>query len=98
MEQLLADSLVTPPKVSQLPKDPHEWTADQVQVWLEEFASRNLITSPPARLPYDGKTICAIPLPLFLLIVPQSAYLLYFDLRKRILRCQQEDIAQLDLD
>ncbi|KAJ8916624.1 hypothetical protein NQ315_000269 [Exocentrus adspersus] len=68
-----------------LPKDPRQWTREDVAQWLRHVtAVHNLPEVPPSRFLMNGKALCLMSSGMFLNRVPVGGKLLYKDFQLRL--------------
>ncbi|KAJ8966672.1 hypothetical protein NQ314_003379 [Rhamnusium bicolor] len=68
-----------------LPKDPRQWTRENVAQWLRFVTSvHNLPEVPPSRFLMNGKALCLMSPSMFLSRVPLGGKLLYKDFQLRL--------------
>ncbi|KAF5294328.1 hypothetical protein FQR65_LT10781 [Abscondita terminalis] len=68
-----------------LPKDPRQWSKDDVVQWLKLVTTQHgLPEIPAARFSMNGKALCLMSLHMFLIRVPLGGKLLYKDFQLRL--------------
>ncbi|CAH1963266.1 unnamed protein product [Acanthoscelides obtectus] len=68
-----------------LPKDPRQWTREDVANWLNYVTSvHNLPKVPASRFHMNGKALCLMSPSMFLSRVPLGGKLLYKDFQLRL--------------
>ncbi|XP_018565429.1 SAM pointed domain-containing Ets transcription factor [Anoplophora glabripennis] len=68
-----------------LPKDPRQWTRDDVAQWLRHVTSLHKLPEvPPSRFLMNGKALCLMSPSMFLSRVPLGGKLLYKDFQLRL--------------
>lgn len=69
----------------ELPRDPRQWTRENVAEWLRYVMSvHNLPEIPPSRFLMNGKALCLMSPSMFLSRVPLGGKLLYKDFQLRL--------------
>ncbi|XP_072382596.1 transcription factor ETV7 [Diabrotica undecimpunctata] len=68
-----------------LPRDPRQWTRENVAQWLNQVTSlHNLPEIPSSRFLMNGKALCLMSPSMFLSRVPLGGKLLYKDFQLRL--------------
>ncbi|XP_023019662.1 ETS-domain lacking [Leptinotarsa decemlineata] len=68
-----------------LPKDPRQWTRDDVGEWVRYVTSlHNIPEVPSSRFQMNGKALCLMSPSMFLARVPLGGKLLYKDFQLRL--------------
>ncbi|CAG9770800.1 unnamed protein product [Ceutorhynchus assimilis] len=68
-----------------LPKDPRQWTREDVSQWLRHITTiHNLPEVPSSRFLMNGKALCLMSPSMFLSRVPLGGKLLYKDFQLRL--------------
>ncbi|KAG5899563.1 hypothetical protein JTB14_022894 [Gonioctena quinquepunctata] len=68
-----------------LPRDPRQWTRDDVAQWVRQVTTvHNLPEVPSSRFLMNGKALCLMSPSMFLSRVPLGGKLLYKDFQLRL--------------
>ncbi|KAK4878286.1 hypothetical protein RN001_010792 [Aquatica leii] len=72
-------------QIDRLPKDPRQWSKDDVVEWLKVVTKQHgLPEIPVARFSMNGKALCLMSPHMFLTRVPLGGKLLYKDFQLRL--------------